>query len=127
MNRRRVVEFSGGNARIALALAHIVRRRESLARLTDSELFNRLFHQRRPQEEGLLRAAEICSLVYSFNGDTWEGEGAELPLLADLAGSTVDQFYRCVEELRRRGLVQCRASGGRCCRMRWPTARAPDP
>jgi hypothetical protein len=110
VDRRHIAEFSGGNARIALALAHTVRRGESVANLTNKELFERLFHQRRPQDEGLLKAAEVCSLVYSFNGEALEGEAAELPFLAGIAGLTSDQLYRCVGELRERGLIQCRSS-----------------
>ncbi|SPF51565.1 conserved hypothetical protein [Syntrophobacter sp. SbD1] len=106
LNRRRIAELSEGNARVALALAHTVRRGDSIANLSDRELFERLFHQRRPQDEGLLKAAEICSLVYSFNGEA--GEASEVPFLAKLAELSVSQLYRCVGELRARGLVQCR-------------------
>jgi len=108
VDRRCIADFSGGNARIALALAHTVRRGESVANLTNTELFGRLFHQRRPQDEGLLLAAEICSLVYSFNGEVLEGASAELPFLAELGGLTVDQLYRCVAELCARDLIQRR-------------------
>lgn len=109
VDRRHITEFSSGNARIALALAHTVKREESVANLSNNELFNRLFHQRRPQDEGLLRAAEVCSLVYSFNGETLDGEAAELPFLARLADLSVEQLYRCISELRERGLIQRRA------------------
>lgn len=109
VDRRRIAEFSGGNARIALVLAHTVRRGESIANLADKVLFERLFRQGRPQDEGLLRAAEICSLVYSFNGEALEGEAAELPFLAELAGFTMDQLYRYVAELHSRDLVQRRS------------------
>ena len=108
VDRRCIAEFSGGNARIALALAHTVRRGESVANLTNKELFERLFHQRNPKDPCLLRAAEACALVYSFNGEALKGETAELPLLAELAGLTVDELYRCVSELRRRDLIQSR-------------------
>lgn len=109
VDRRHITEFSSGNARIALALAHTVRRGESVGNLSNNELFNRLFHQRQPQDEGLLRTAEACSLVYSFNGEALKGEDAELPFLAGLADLSVDQMYRCVSELRERGLIQRRA------------------
>jgi len=106
VNRRRIAEFSDGNARVALALAHTVRRGDSIANLSDKELFERLFHQRRPEDSGLLKAAEICSLVYSFNGEV--GEASELPFLAQLAELSVNQLYACIAELRARGLVQSR-------------------
>ncbi len=109
VDRRCIARFAGGNACIALALAHTVRRGESVANLTDRELFDRLFHQRRAQDEGIRRAAEACSLVYSFNGESLDGETAELPFLAQLARLTPEEVYRHVAELRSRGLVQHRA------------------
>ncbi|HOI96678.1 MAG TPA: hypothetical protein PK250_18390 [Syntrophobacter fumaroxidans] len=108
LDRHQIAESSGGNARIALALAHTVRRGESIANLTNRELFERLFHQRQQPDQTLLRAAEVCSLVYSFNGEALEGDAAELPFLARLAGMTAFEFYRHVAELKNRKLVQCR-------------------
>lgn len=108
VDRRHIAEVSGGNARIALALARTVERNESVANLKDSELFKRLFHQRHEPDENLLRAAQACSLVYSFNGEVLEGETAELPLLAKLAGLTTDELYRCIAELHARDLIQRR-------------------
>ena len=107
-DRRRIAVFSGGNARMALALAQTVGRGDSIARLTDNELFKRLFHQRNALDDSLMRAAEACSLVYSFDGETIEGETAELPLLADLASMTVDQLYRYIALLQSRDLMQKR-------------------
>jgi hypothetical protein len=107
-DRRRIAEFSGGNARMALALAHTIRRGDSITRLADNELFERLFHQRNARDDSLMRGAEVCSLVYSFNGEALEGESAELPLLADMASKTVVDLYRHVDMLLRRGLVQRR-------------------
>lgn len=109
VDRRRIAEFSGGNARIALALSHTVRRGESVSDLSDKQLFERLFHQRRPQDEDLLSAAQVCSLVYSFNGEEFDGDAAELPFLAELAELTPGHLYRSVTELRSRGLVQHRS------------------
>lgn len=43
-DRARIAEFSGGNARIALALARTVENSGSLATLNDVELFKRLFY-----------------------------------------------------------------------------------
>lgn len=109
VDRRRIAEFSGGNARVALALARTVRRGESVATLSDRDLFTRLFHQRNSEDTGLLRAAEACSLVYSFDGETVMGGLAELPILAELADQTVDELYRHVRELKARDLVQQRS------------------
>ncbi|MBW7885493.1 MAG: hypothetical protein H3C34_23265, partial [Caldilineaceae bacterium] len=107
-DRQRIAEFSGGNSRMALALAQTVRRRDSTARLTDNDLFRRLFYQRNSLDDGLMRAAEACALVYSFDGTTTEGETAELALLADLVSMTVDELYRYITVLYARALIQRR-------------------
>ncbi len=108
-DRHLVAEFSSGNARIALTLARTVTPNENLGTLKDSELFKRLFHQRKGSGEILMRAAEVCSLVYSFDGETLEDVTAELPVLAELAGISTDELYRYVNELRSRDLVQRRS------------------
>lgn len=108
INRRSISEFSGGNARIALALAKSIDRSESVAKLSDEDLFQRLFRQRRSEDSTLLRAAEVCSLVYSFDGESIEGQEAELPILAMLAGLSVSELFRQVQELKDRELVQQR-------------------
>lgn len=107
---RRISEFSGGNARIALALTRAIDRHESVAHLSDKDLFKRLFHQRHSESDTLLRAGEACSLVYSFDGETTEGPDAELPILAQLADLSVNQLHRHVQELKRRELVQQRST-----------------
>lgn len=104
-----IADFSEGNARIALALANTARNGESLADLKDSELFERLFQQKHEVDPQLLKAARACALVYSFDGETLEGEEAELPLLAELAGHSVEDLHAMVSELYRRQLVQKRA------------------
>lgn len=108
VDRHRISEFAGGNARIALALVRTVHRNDSLAKLTDEDLFQRLFRQRRSEDPTLLRTGEACSLVYSFEGETSEGEQAELPALASLAGISVDELFRNIQELKDRQLVQQR-------------------
>jgi hypothetical protein len=111
VDRQRIAsaELSGGNARIALALAKTIKRHESLGSLNDLELFKRLFNQRQENGEGLMHAAEACALVYSFDGETLGGEAAELPVLADLAGLSVQEVYRHVGTLHDRDLVQRRS------------------
>jgi len=108
VNRRRITEFAGGNARMALALATTLQRKDSIATFSDQVLFKRLFRQRQSHDDSLLRAAEACSLVYSFEGNESAGPAAELPLLAGLVGLTFDQIYRYVGELYARSLVQRR-------------------
>lgn len=103
-----IAEFSGGNARIAIALAGTVEKDETIAGLSDANLLVRLIQQRHPPDESLLLIAQACSLVYSFQGHDLEGENAELPILGGLIGKTADEMYRGVAELRRRDLVQQR-------------------
>jgi len=102
-------EFSGGNARIAIALAGTVGRGGILDQLTDDQLFQRLFVQRQDQDKSLLEIAQVCSLVYSFNGeDLTDGDDGELSKLAKLVGATADDVYRMVAELLRRDMAQRR-------------------
>ena len=107
---RTITKFSEGNARIALALADTAEDAESLANLKDSELFKRLFRQNHEENPALLCAAKACSLVYSFDGETLEGCGAELPVLASLAGQSVAELHGHVAELYRRQLFQKRSN-----------------
>lgn len=109
VNARTIAEFSGGNARIAIALANTVKRDEDLAQLRDSELFNRLFQQRNEPNSSLLRAAEACSLVYSFDSRTTDGVDIELKILGSLVGMSVREIYKSISELKRRDLVQQRS------------------
>lgn len=108
INARTIAEASGGNARIAMALAETVERSESIGGLSNEELFQRLFRQRHEPDNALLLAAQACSLVYSFQGESLEGDDAELPRLASLAGQDPVEIYRHVRELLRRDLVQHR-------------------
>lgn len=102
-----IAEFSGGNARIAIALAGTVQRGESLSGFADEELFRRLFLQNHQPDPDLLRAAEVCALVYSFDGENTDADG-ELARLGRLARQDPADLYARVAELRRRDLVQAR-------------------
>lgn len=111
VDARTIGRFSDGNARIAIALAETVRRKDSLSGLSDDDLFQRLFWQRHipSPDSALLRAAAVCALVYSFDGETLDGSDAdELSRLATLANQTPVELYRHVSELLRRDLAQQR-------------------
>jgi hypothetical protein len=103
-----IAEASGGNARIAIALAGTVGRSESIAGFSDVDLFERLFWRERDRDQALLLAAKACALLYSFHGEALTGDEAELPRLAVLAGQTPAAVYRYVADLRQRELVQQR-------------------
>jgi hypothetical protein len=109
VNSDTIADLSGGNARVALALAATVGPGESLAELRDVDLFQRLFHQRQSEDRSLLRTAEACSLVYSFQGeDTSISADAEMWRLAALAGHDVRSFHENVAVIHRRDLIQKR-------------------
>lgn len=109
IDARTIAEFSGGNARVALALASQIEKTETVAGLSEEELFRRLFEQRHNPDPLLLLIAQTCSLVYSFDGETIEGAEAELPILGSLVEKSADDIYAGVAELKQRDLVQARA------------------
>lgn len=109
IDARTIADFAGGNARIAIALASTVEKNESLAGLNDADLFQRLFHQRNEPSESLLRAAEACSMVYSFEGeDISNGDEADLVRLGAMVGQSAQDLFRSIAVLKRRDLVQRR-------------------
>lgn len=108
VDARTIADASGGNARIAIAIAETVGRSDTVAGLSNDELFQRLFRQRHDPNDSLLRAAKACSLVYSFDSEALSGDEAELPRLAALADQSAVQVYSHVAELLRRNLVQQR-------------------
>jgi hypothetical protein len=108
LDARTVAEFSGGNARIALALASTVKKSETISGLNNAELFTRLFQQRHQHDAGLLQIAEACSLVYSFQGELLTGDEAELPVLGGLIGKSAQGVFTAAAELKRRDLLQQR-------------------
>lgn len=110
VNARTIAIFSGGNARIAIALANTVKHDESLSRIKDNELFNRLFYQRNKHDGDLLKAAETCSLVYSFECNTENGHNKELQHLSSLVCMSINELYRHISELMRRELIQKRGN-----------------
>jgi hypothetical protein len=109
IDARTISNFSGGNFKLAIALAETIENSETIVDLRDAELFERLFLQRNERDSTLLKSAEACSLVYSFDCQTEEGNNGELQLLSELSGTSVQQLYADVAELQRRQLVQQRS------------------
>lgn len=101
----KIVEFSGGNARVAFALASTSESKGELAQLTDNMLFERLFLQKNSANDELQKCAEAASLLYSFDVED-VSEDSEMAILAGLAEVTVSAFLRNIVELQRRGLIQ---------------------
>jgi hypothetical protein len=108
VDARTIANFSGGNARLAIALANTVQHGETLSSFHDEELFERLFQQRHDSNENLLISAEVCSLVYSFEGTDANSEKSELKFLASLVGKSGSELYRDVSALKERDLIQSR-------------------
>lgn len=106
-NIQQVARLSGGNARMAIAIANTVATDEPLGHLRDRDLFDRLFVQGNPEDKGLLKSAELCSLVYSFDGDK-VGADSELASLGNLRSISAEQLYADVACLMSRDLVQMR-------------------
>ncbi|WP_150813109.1 LexA family protein [Pseudomonas fluorescens] len=100
-----ITKFSDGNSRVAIALANTINRNESLAGLSDRDLFDRLFWLGKEVQHELMVAAQACALVYSFDGEGLDGELAQLAALTD---ESVTRLYRRVAELENRGLAQRR-------------------
>jgi hypothetical protein len=107
-NTRKIAEFSGGNARIAIAIAETITPGESIGHLQDNELFKRLFNQRKGENEDLKRSAETLSLVYSFDVDDTVSEESELITLGRMTSVSPEVLYRHAVDLRERDLVQAR-------------------
>jgi hypothetical protein len=108
VDARTIADFSGGNARVAIALANTLQQGDTLSGFHDEELFERLFRQRHDANENLLISAEVCSLVYSFEGTDANSEKSELKFLASLVGKSGSQLYRDIGALKERDLIQSR-------------------
>ncbi len=112
VNAQRLAELSGGNARLALALAlaDAVSEEKSLSGFSNAELFDRLFYQRDLKDINLLKAAEALSLVYSFSINADEGGVDELSVLSGLLGQDRLTLYRAAQTLVDRQLAQKRGN-----------------
>lgn len=109
-NAHRIAEFADGNARVALAIAERGEEGESLALLSDAQLFNRLFEQRNHPDGDLREQAETLSLVYSFSVSATDINSNELEILGSLSGYSKAQLFRAVTKLMSRHVVQKRAN-----------------
>lgn len=108
-NSRTISEFSGGNSRIALALAETIGKDENISSLRDEELFKRLFYQRHANEKSLETAAQCLSLVYSFQINSEKTYSDDITFLSKLSEIPPRDIYESAKELKRRNLVQQRS------------------
>lgn len=105
----KIADFSGGNARVAIALASAVGRDDDISRLKDRELFSRLLNQSEAVSEDDKKSAEVFSLVYSFQLKAEKGNSEELDCLSRLSDIRYADLLRSAKELERRGLAQTRS------------------
>ncbi|MGH1487173.1 MAG: hypothetical protein ACRBCI_13245 [Cellvibrionaceae bacterium] len=103
-----IANFSDGNARVAIALGNTFKSGDTLSNFRDEQLFERLFWQRNGRDDDLLKAAEACSLLYSFEG-TDTGVYSELATLGKLVEKSADELFRHVKDLKDRDLIQSRS------------------
>ena len=108
VNALKIAEFSGGNARVAIALANTVKHGETLSGFRNEVLFERLFQQRHQSNASLLDSAQVCSLVYSFEGTDVTAEDSELKFLGSLVQKSAHDLFRDVTKLKQRELIQSR-------------------
>lgn len=108
LNARKIAEFSGGNYRLALAIASNIERTDNLALLTSSELFERLFWQRGQRDDELYKIAQNFALVYSFNLEDVGEENSELDYLSRFARVDSYDAIEKIEELKSKDIVQQR-------------------
>lgn len=107
-NARRIAEFAEGNCRLALALADAVPAGDSLADLSDDQLFERLFYQRHELDKDLKEQAEALSLVYSFSVEPEEEGVDELAVLGELCEKSRRRMHRAAQTLVDRQIAQQR-------------------
>ena len=108
LNAERIAELSGGNARLAIALAGRVTDHEGLSAFSDRQLFERLFWQGDAQDKELLETAQVLSLVYSFSVSENQDGVDQLCILAGLVGKNRPSLYRATQTLVDRHLAQKR-------------------
>ena len=91
VDTRTIANYSGGNTRMAIALAETVDEGETLSGFRDEQLFERLFQQRHTLDNTLLISAQACSLVYSFEGTDTSSDNSEIKFLAYLVDKSIFQ------------------------------------
>ena len=105
IDRRTIAKFSDGNFRVARALAQTFGKGETLSKLNDCQIFERIFYQRNQPDRKLQSAAEDLSLLYSVDGEDTSGS-SELAKIANIRRVSASDLYAELAELRDRGVVQ---------------------
>ncbi|SEN10313.1 hypothetical protein SAMN02800694_2780 [Luteibacter sp. UNCMF331Sha3.1] len=107
VNAATIASISDGNFRVAGALAGTVRKGETLGQLRSDDLFDRLFRQRKVDDQSLRMDAEDLALLYSVD-TAMDADGGELSHMARLRNGTADGLFASLATLAERGIVQAR-------------------
>lgn len=110
ININKIADFSGGNYRLALAIASNIDKSDNLSILTDDELFKRIFYQKGELDEEAQNVGKIFSLVFSFNLEDSNETESEVNILSELAEVTARKAYRIIEQLYDKDIVQKRGN-----------------
>ena len=103
-----ISQLTGGNYRLALAIASNISNIDNIAVLNDHQLFKRLFYQNGQINNDHYNIAQIFSLVFSFNIKDLTETQSELQILSDIAEVTPKKAKAAIEELRAKDIIQKR-------------------
>lgn len=103
-----IAQLTGGNYRLALAIASTIENVDNIAVLNDQQLFKRLFYQNGQINEENYKIAQVFSLVFSFNIKDLSDPNSELKLLADIAEVSPRTAKHTIESLKTKDIVQQR-------------------
>lgn len=105
-----IAQLTGGNYRLALAIASTVNNVDNIAILNDKQLFERLFYQNGQINEENYKIAQVFSLVFSFNIRNLSESDTELQILSDIAEVTPRTAKQVIEQLKAKDIVQQRGN-----------------
>lgn len=105
-----IAQLTGGNYRLALAIASTVNNVDNIAILNDKQLFERLFYQNGQINEENYKIAQAFSLVFSFNIKDLSESDSELQILSDIAEVSPRTAKQVIEQLKAKDVVQQRGN-----------------
>lgn len=103
-----IAQLTGGNYRLALAIASTVNNVDNIAILNDQQLFERLFYQNGQINEENYKIAQVFSLVFSFNVKDLSETDSELEILSDIVEISPRTAKQVIEQLKAKDVVQQR-------------------
>ena len=103
-----IAQLTGGNYRLALAIASTVNNVDNIAILNDQQLFERLFYQNDQINLDTYKIAQVFSLVFSFNIKDLSEPNSELQTLSGIAEVSPRTAKQVIEQLKAKDIVQQR-------------------